>query len=295
MLKAYYDPVCNNSWINFDSTRKHAMIAEKLQLIPYIQVRKPECNPLPYLQRVHAANYLHAIEYGKQPLAHSPNLEWEPNTYLRALAAVSAIQAASLEALSSGTCVGAVCSGFHHACFEHGGGFCTFNGLLVAALAIQELRPDASILILDFDFHFGNGTCDIIERLDLKNITNVTAFGRWYGNLPNHPGIVPIQYNSPDRYKAIISAQTGLIEEKKWNFVIYQAGMDPHEGSVDGMPGITTEILEWRDNLVFSACKRAKVPVSFCMAGGYKSDRLTAEQLADLHIGTFRHAASVFC
>ncbi len=54
-------------------------------------------------------------------------------------------------------------SGFHHAEFADGGGFCTFNGLAIAAarLVKQGVRK---LGILDCDAHFGNGTEDILDR-----------------------------------------------------------------------------------------------------------------------------------
>jgi acetoin utilization deacetylase AcuC-like enzyme len=44
--------------------------------------------------------------------------------------------AAARRALSNRTVSVSPTSGFHHAAYDRGGGFCTFNGLLVAALAL---------------------------------------------------------------------------------------------------------------------------------------------------------------
>lgn len=55
-------------------------------------------------------------------------------------------------------------SGFHHAHWGSARGFCTFNGLMVAALALREAVADARIAILDCDCHYGDGTEDIIAR-----------------------------------------------------------------------------------------------------------------------------------
>ena len=67
-------------------------------------------------------------------------------------------------------------SGFHHAGYDHGGGFCTFNGLMIAA---QKLRQNGAgkVGILDLDCHYGNGTDDIIRQLRLENVIVHYTFG----------------------------------------------------------------------------------------------------------------------
>ena len=64
--------------------------------------------------------------------------------------------AAGLAALEHGV-AGSLSSGLHHARREKGAGFCTFNGLVIAAR--EALTAGArSVLILDFDAHCGGGT-----------------------------------------------------------------------------------------------------------------------------------------
>ena len=47
-----------------------------------------------------------------------------------------AMLAAARDALANGWGAVAPCSGFHHAGYDFAGGFCTFNGLMVTALAV---------------------------------------------------------------------------------------------------------------------------------------------------------------
>jgi acetoin utilization deacetylase AcuC-like enzyme len=58
-------------------------------------------------------------------------------------------------------------SGFHHAGYDFNGGFCTFNGLIITLQVLKAAGKIKSALILDFDGHYGNGTADIINRLNL--------------------------------------------------------------------------------------------------------------------------------
>ena len=65
--------------------------------------------------------------------------------------------------------VGAVapCSGFHHAGYGFGGGFCTFEGLMEAAQDLLTKNAARKIGILDLDMHWGNSTQAIIDKLGL--------------------------------------------------------------------------------------------------------------------------------
>ncbi len=66
-------------------------------------------------------------------------------------------------ALAEGGAVAAPVSGFHHAHWQSGEGYCTFNGLMVTALALQAERPGLRVGIVDYDYHDGNGTADILR------------------------------------------------------------------------------------------------------------------------------------
>ncbi|HVE85599.1 MAG TPA: GNAT family N-acetyltransferase, partial [Myxococcales bacterium] len=64
---------------------------------------------------------------------------------------------------------------FHHAGYDYGSGFCTFNGL---ALVAQQ-HPHRRVFVLDCDQHGGNGTAEMTERL--PNLFNFTIFGLRFG------------------------------------------------------------------------------------------------------------------
>ena len=153
---------------------------------------------------------------------------------------------AVVEAMMNG--VGAVSptSGFHHAGYNFAGGFCTFNGLMVAAM----MCPSLDIGILDFDCHHGNGTIDIIEHFKVQDRIQHYSYGRCKGGrlLPNLENII----------KGFESCDV----------VIYQAGQDPH---VDDPLGgyLTTEELLERDRIVFRTLREMGVPVAWNLAGGY--------------------------
>ena len=55
----------------------------------------------------------------------------------------------------------ALASGFHHSHADHGEGFCTFNGLVVAAEALRAAGRLRTVAVLDLDLHYGNGTASL--------------------------------------------------------------------------------------------------------------------------------------
>ena len=90
-----------------------------------------------------------------------------------------AMLAAAREALTNRRVAVAPVSGFHHACYDQAGGFCTFNGLMVTACALYLEGRVRRVGILDFDQHFGNGTENIITTLGVQWIHHITAGAQW--------------------------------------------------------------------------------------------------------------------
>ena len=187
-----------------------------------------------------------------------------------------AMLAASREALRNGEVAVAPCSGFHHAYFEAPGGFCTFNGLIVAAQVLKEGGEAHRIGILDFDQHYGDGTDDIIRHLGLGYIEHYSAGKFWH---------------SPGQAKEFLSAIPSIVERMAdCNLILYQAGADPH---VDDPLGgwLTTEQLAERDRIVFEAVKKARVPVAWNLAGGYQTP---LRKVLDIHDNTLRACWRVY-
>jgi acetoin utilization deacetylase AcuC-like enzyme len=175
-------------------------------------------------------------------------------------------------------------SGFHHAEYRMSGGFCTFNGLMVAALAMKDSGLVNRVAILDCDAHYGNGTDSIINALGIDWIEHHTQ-GREFG----------IAFNAAHgAYERWLDA---AIEKcKTCDLVLYQAGADPHVN--DPLGGIlTTEQMAARDRTVFE--KLGHLPMVWNLAGGYQvvAGETEAEQIepvlalhretAHLHIEIF--------
>lgn len=177
---------------------------------------------------------------------------------------------------------GVACSatqGFHHAHYDHNYGYCTFNGLMLAALNLVHSRTVEKVLILDGDAHHGDGTADIIEVHGLEDsVVQVTSDAM--------RGVVD-EFDS-GRWATFVNA---LIEEHEPGIIMYQAGADawdkdPYGSGYLGMTGLMA-----RDRGVFTAAKRNGVPIVWNLAGGY-SDPM--QKVIDIHLNTLRMCDEVY-
>lgn len=187
-----------------------------------------------------------------------------------------AMLAAAREAIANGIGAVAPVSGFHHACYDRGGGFCTFNGLMVAACVLRR-EGARRIGILDFDQHYGNGTTDIISRLDLADAVPHYTAGA--------------EYESPAQAGAFLARIPSLVARfAGCDVLLYQAGADPH---VDDPLGgwLTTTQLRERDRLVFAEARRSGIPIAWNLAGGYQQP---LSRVLEIHDNTMLECASAF-
>lgn len=164
-------------------------------------------------------------------------------------------------------------SGAHHACYAGGGDFCTFNFLVIAAIKAYQ-GGARQVGILDLDYHYGNGTDDIIQHLDLTYIRHYSSGGdpiaaigtaeQWLKRLPD-----------------IVRGFSDV------DLIIFNAGVDSHiNDPLGGM--LTTEQMARRDRIVFETAQEIGVPVCTSLAGGYQVARDgTIETVLRLHDATF--------
>ncbi len=186
-----------------------------------------------------------------------------------------AMTAAAREALDTG-CACAPVSGFHHAQYDSAGGFCTFNGLVVAAEGLHRTGTVQRVLILDCDMHYGDGTDAILKRLDRRSIINAT-FGRWF----HRPDQAPA-------YLKRLRETVTLFDE--FDLVLYQAGADVHIDDPLGGVLSTDQMIE-RDRIVFEAARSSETPIAWNLAGGYQEP---LAKVVALHVNTMRECVRVF-
>jgi len=161
----------------------------------------------------------------------------------------------------------AVCSatsGFHHAGYASAEGFCTFNGLMVTAVAMHQARLAQRVGIIDCDAHYGNGTDNIIRKLGIGWIEHHTMGAHFHGRSDTRVGEF-------ERW-----LDQAIDRCRDCDLVIYQAGADPHVD--DPLGGVlTTQQMSWRDRRVFEQLGHR--PLVWNLAGGYQE--VEGEELSD--------------
>ncbi|WP_111893107.1 histone deacetylase [Acinetobacter sp. MB5] len=270
-----------------NSMEKLTAVAEVLHGKSYIELVEPELVDVDLLKKLHEPNYVEAFIQGEKPLASAQGFKpW--NEQLRdAVLSVQGGQLAAAELAFQDGISANIAQGFHHAVYERGLAYCTFNGL---ALVAQHF-PKKKIFILDCDQHGGNGTAEFTLRL--TNLFNYSIFGIPFGcahhdrSLTHH---IDKAEGSFEQYAKAI--QQGFNNAIAWgaDLIIYQAGMDCHQNDRFGSAWFTTELLKQRDYLVFSLAKQNNLPLMFVLAGGYQP----LAELVPLHVNTFDAAYEVY-
>jgi len=177
----------------------------------------------------------------------------------------------------------ALVSGFHHATYAAAQSYCTFNGLMASAVQLLTAHEVGKIAIIDGDFHYGNGTDDILDRLDLRTKVWHYSFGQSFHR--------PAQASAYLRTTRELAVSLRAFEP---DLIMYQAGADVH--CDDPLGGVLTddEIKE-RDTIIFIMARDMKVPVAWNLAGGYRvSEDGDMTPVLQTHVNTFRAAMAVY-
>ncbi|MBS0211719.1 MAG: histone deacetylase [Proteobacteria bacterium] len=253
--------------------KPRAVVASWRERFPMLGYREPAPATFAQLALAHDPAYVRDVLAGDRPNGFGNCL---PEVAAALPYTSGAMLAAARDALANGQVAVAPVSGFHHACYASGGGFCTFNGLAVAALVLRAEHPALRVGILDCDEHYGNGTDDIIRRLRLGWIEHYTAASEW---------------RRPQQAKDFLAQLPALTQRfAGCDVLLYQAGADPH---IDDPLGgwLSTAQLHERDRIVFAQCRAMRLPVAWNLAGGYQSP---LRKVLDIHDHTMQVCVATY-
>ncbi len=239
-----------------------------------LRVRTPEAARIDQLCLAHDRSYVEDVlacrsvnGFGSTSRAVADTLPWTSGAML----------SAAREAIENRCVAVAPCSGFHHAGYAAGGGFCTFNGLMMAAAVLIHEGNVGQVGILDCDEHYGDGTDAILHRIHLKSrVKHYSAGAKW---------------DQASQAESFLRQLPAIVESfASCDVLLYQAGADPH---VDDPLGgwLTTDELAERDRLVFGKVRRIGLPVAWNLAGGYQKP---LRRVLDIHDNTLQACANVF-
>ena len=268
----------------FETTRKSKLIAEQIGLDKLTDPSSGVAHAIEEISLVHDIEYIESLQSGTPNyLAESNNFKWDSGIWSMAVNSTAGILAAcetayrGIDKLTLPSIIsGSLSSGLHHAHTKGGAGFCTVNGLAVAANAFDSLR----IAILDFDAHCGGGTVEILRTLGIDNRVyqydiSTNMYDR-YEQDDNH--LILISDTDEEYIQDVNMVLDFLVNWDETDLILYNAG-------VDAYPEISHNTLAHRDELVFNKCVSTTTPCVFTLAGGY-TDHQDMDSLVESHMAT---------
>lgn len=277
--------------------RKFGLVAEALRNDSDIVLAEPAPVTADDLRRVHTEEYIAAIRTGEpRELAEMQKFPWSPELYPSVCRTSGGCLAAARQALRDGVSA-ALVSGFHHACADHGEGFCTFNGLIVAIDALRGAGEIGSAAVLDMDLHYGNGTAQL--AIMRPEVFAVSIYGNdYWANVPyrdvttkhhadghNHRSFaLPAGCDRATMLAIMHDRVFPLIAARKPDLLLYQAGADPYFEDPYSPLALDHDDLLARDRAVFAFAREHKIPVAWVLAGGYTED---VTKVVRVHLNTF--------
>lgn len=268
-----------------------------------VRVQEPAPASDEDLLRVHTAAYVRAIATGEpRALAESQKFPWSAGLAEAVRYTNGGCIEALFAALEDGI-AGNLASGFHHSHADHGEGFCTFNGLVVA---LERARADGRIrrgLVVDMDLHYGNGTASLLATR--AELFALSIYGNWYKQNLAYRDVTAERAPDTDNswsvpvpggaggaaYLEILERHLSpAIDRAAPDVILYQAGADPYREDPYSPLDLGHEDLLARDEIVFRTARRRGVPIAWVLAGGYTRD---VSKVVEVHLNTARAASRV--
>lgn len=279
-IPVFYTPKMNANISSFSpSAGKPARVVDSwLRLGLPIDIVEPVPVTKDELKLTHSPEHVDMIFAGEKANGFGNKL---PEVAESLLYTNGAMLSAAREALRNRKVAVAPCSGFHHAGYTKATAFCTFNGLIVAALVLKTEGLASRIGILDFDMHYGNGTDDLIEQHHAASWIEHYTAGREYLSARQASDFM-------SRIPEFVAQMRGC------DVILYQAGADPHVN--DPLGGfLTTSQLRERDKIVFEQAESLGVPIAWNLAGGYQEDSGGGIQpVLNIHNNTMQECVVVY-
>ncbi len=285
---------------------KFELVAGRLRELKGLEILSPQPVGDEDILRVHTPDYLRAIKTGEpRELAESQKFPWSPALYPSVCLTSGGVLAAARAALDDGV-ASALASGFHHSSADHGEGFCTFNGLVVALEAMRAAGEIQTAAVLDLDLHYGNGTAALAASRPwlrvlsiygndyMNNVPYRNVSVRRHNDGPNHHSVPLVPAGEEDGsnlLKTLSDHLPWLVEGDCPDVLLYQAGADPLHSDPYSPLSLDHEDLFLRDRAVFAFARQHQLPAAWVLAGGYSPD---IQQIVEAHVNTALAAIEVY-
>jgi acetoin utilization deacetylase AcuC-like enzyme len=187
----------------------------------------------------------------------------------------------------------------HHATPTRGMGFCIYNNVAIAARYVQKKGGAKRVLIVDWDYHHGNGTQDTFYEDDTVFVFDTHHYGAYPGtgspletgggkavgtklNVPMAPGAGDAQFLEAFKTRLMPAAR-----KFKPDFILISAGFDGMRNDVLGQFDITPEGFAAMTRVVVDlANELCQGRIVSVLEGGYRLDGLSESVVA--HIKTLQ-------
>ena len=278
-LDPVYSPACavRIGGVQFDPERGERILTFLLSegLVAWRRVLRPEPASVSDLLTVHTQPYLESLHH---PDGFIPILGFPLNDDLRerVLAAqrtqVGGTVLAARHALAHRRIAAHLSGGLHHAQPGAGGGYCVYNDVAVAIVALRNDGFRGPVLVVDLDLHDGNGTRAVFAR-------DPTVFTFSIHNRDWEPieavasrSVVLTGEVDDRRYHETLRAELPpVIEACRPEMVFYVAGTDVAADDRLGNWRLTAAGILARDRLVVESFggRHPELPLVVTLAGGY--------------------------
>jgi acetoin utilization deacetylase AcuC-like enzyme len=271
---------------------KYRLLRETLARDGVFDLEPAEFARTDLIELAHDPEYVAGFLNGSLPPAIMRHIgfPWSRELTRRTLASLGGTVAASQDALRTGF-GGNLAGGTHHAFRSEGAGFCVFNDIAVAIVALRHARGVRRAAVVDLDVHQGDGTAAIFR--DDPDVLTLSIHGR--NNFPFRKQRSRIDIDLPDgagdaEYLVALESILPRVFEFAPEIVFYQAGVDALAGDRLGRMALSLDGLERRDHMVLRMCRSRGVPAVITLGGGYAEP---IERTVEAHANTFRVAAEI--
>jgi len=161
--------------------------------------------------------------------------------------------------------------GYHHAHPNRGEGFCLINDVAIAIRKMQTLHSANRYLIIDLDYHQGNG--NLLYFQNDENIFTFSMHADKWDEIPEKNNNIDIELPSHAKDQMYLDILRRELPKVYTIFspdiVFYVAGSDPYIKDTLGDFDISEEGLLERDKIVYQETKKYGLPMVILGAGGY--------------------------
>jgi acetoin utilization deacetylase AcuC-like enzyme len=221
-------------------------------------------HPEPYLQQLRVPATLARL------LFLDPEHPWDDRLLMPFLYAAGGTLLAALAAARDRGVGLNLGGGYHHAQADKAEGFCAIADVAIAIRRLQRERRVERVLIIDLDYHHGNGNAEIFAS-DESVFTFSIHANNWCWLHKRHNLDIELPAHTADAayLDALRRHLPPILTSFRPDFAFYVAGSDPFiEDRLADFDVSETGMLE-RDRFVTAEVRGRNLPLAVVTAGGY--------------------------